>query len=50
MEAKLNETQELELEIEKLKGNTDVMKPMVGSGGSADFYGEDGQYSDRARG
>lgn len=31
MEAKLNETQELELEIEKLKGTTNVMKHMVGS-------------------
>ncbi|CAH8306307.1 unnamed protein product [Eruca vesicaria subsp. sativa] len=29
MEAKLNETQELELEIEKLKGNTNVMKHMA---------------------
>ncbi|XP_010454940.1 PREDICTED: protein INVOLVED IN DE NOVO 2-like isoform X2 [Camelina sativa] len=33
MEAKLNETQELELEIEKLKGTTSVMKHMVGSDG-----------------
>lgn len=31
MEAKLNETQELELEIEKLKGTANVMKHMVGS-------------------
>ncbi|CAN8221757.1 unnamed protein product [Cochlearia groenlandica] len=31
MEAKLNETQELELEIEKLKGNTNVMEHMLGS-------------------
>lgn len=30
MEAKLNETQELNLEIEKLKSNTIVMKHMVG--------------------
>lgn len=30
MEAKLNETQALELEIEKLKGDTNVMKHMVG--------------------
>ncbi|KAJ0266724.1 XH/XS domain-containing protein [Hirschfeldia incana] len=29
MEAKLNETQELELEIEKLKGSTNVMKHMA---------------------
>ncbi|XP_023642483.1 protein INVOLVED IN DE NOVO 2 [Capsella rubella] len=35
MEAKLNETQELELEIEKLKGRTNVMKHMMGSDGDA---------------
>lgn len=37
MEAKLNETQELELEIEKLKGSTNVMKHMAGSDGDAEF-------------
>lgn len=37
MEAKLNEKQELELEIEKLKGTTNVMKHMVGSEGDADI-------------
>ncbi|XP_010485238.1 PREDICTED: factor of DNA methylation 4-like [Camelina sativa] len=37
MEAKLNETQELELEIEKLKGTTNVMKHMVGSDGDGDI-------------
>ncbi|KAL1208489.1 Protein INVOLVED IN DE NOVO 2 [Cardamine amara subsp. amara] len=37
MEAKLNETQELELEIEKLKGSTNVMKHMVGSDGDEDI-------------
>ncbi|CAL9244242.1 unnamed protein product [Arabidopsis halleri] len=37
MEAKLNETQELELEIEKLKGTTNVMKHMVGSDGDKDI-------------
>ncbi|XP_010443691.1 PREDICTED: protein INVOLVED IN DE NOVO 2-like [Camelina sativa] len=37
MEAKLNKTQELELEIEKLKGATNVMKHMVGSDGDGDI-------------
>ncbi|KAF2538930.1 hypothetical protein F2Q68_00022093 [Brassica cretica] len=37
MEAKLNETQELELEIEKLKGSTNVMKHMAGSDGDAEL-------------
>ncbi|KAL9285306.1 putative XS domain-containing protein [Arabidopsis thaliana] len=37
MEAKLNETQELELEIEKLKGTTNVMKHMVGCDGDKDI-------------
>jgi len=37
MEAKLNETQELELEIEKLKGTTNVTKHMVGSDGDKDI-------------
>ncbi|CAA7032211.1 unnamed protein product [Microthlaspi erraticum] len=36
MEAKLNERQELELEIEKLKMSTNVMKHMVGSDGDAE--------------
>ncbi|CDY33034.1 BnaA10g12400D [Brassica napus] len=37
MEAKLNETQELELEIEKLKGSTNVMKHMAGSDGDGEL-------------
>ncbi|CAH2069429.1 unnamed protein product [Thlaspi arvense] len=37
MEAKLNETQELELEIENLKRNTNVKKYMVGSDGDAEY-------------